>query len=219
MEDVLQKIKALLAEAGPIESSGATVASGLLVGAGGVEVRYQLKLGWDIAVANVCDDTWGVFNIQLMRFIRSQNYDNAALGAVLAQVQVDDSHWRWLNKSLRFNSDEYKWFFLFAEGYPQAACLIYHPKPSAMDGQGIFYIEFLAVAPWNRDNPMRDRSFKGVGTTLIAEVKEYACAQLGLRPGFSLHALPRAAGFYQSIGMMNFPQLDKEGMPYFEMPA
>lgn len=219
MEDVLQKIKALLAEAGPIASSGATVASGVLVGASGVEVCYQLNLGWDIPVANVCDETWGVFNIQLMRFIRSLKYEGAALDAVLAQIQVDDSHWRWLNKSLHFKSEEHKWFFLFAEGYPQAACLIYHPKPSAMDGQGIFYIEFVAVAPWNRDNPMRERSFKGVGTTMIAEVKEYACTRLGLRPGFSLHALPRAAGFYQSIGMMNFPQLDKEGMPYFEMPA
>ena len=218
MEDVLKRIKALLAEAGPIESSGVTIASDVLVGAGGDKVCYQVKLGWDIAVANVCDETWGVFNIQLMRFIKAQNYDNAALGAVLAQIQVDDSHWRWLNKSLHFNSDEYKWFFLFAEGYPQAACLIYHPKPSAMDGQGIFYIEFLAVAPWNRVNPMRERSFKGVGTTLIATVTEYACSRLGRRPGFSLHAHPRAAGFYQSIGMRNFPLLDKEGMPYFEMP-
>ena len=78
MEDVLKRIKALLAEAGPIESSGVTIASDVLVGAGGDKVCYQVKLGWDIAVANVCDETWGVFNIQLMRFIKAQNYDNAA---------------------------------------------------------------------------------------------------------------------------------------------
>ena len=219
MEEVVDKIRAFLAEAGPIRSSGATVASGVLVGTNGANVTYQLQMGWDIPIANVCDETWGVFNIQLMRFIKSQNYDDAALRAVFAQIQIDDSHWRWLNKSLRFNSDEYKWFFLFAEGYPQAACLIYHPKPSAVDGKGIFYIEFVAVAPWNRDNPMKERSFKGVGKILIAKVKDYACVQLGLRPGFSLHALPRAAGFYQAIGMMHFPELDKDGMPYFEMPA
>lgn len=219
MEQVIDRIRALLAEAGPVQSSGATVATGVLVGADKAEVAYQLKMGWDIPVASFCDEMWGVFNIQLMRFIKNQSYGQTDLNATLAQIQIDDSHWRWLNKSLRFNSDEYKWFFLFAESHPQAACLIYHPKPSAINGQGIFYVEFVAVAPWNRNNPMKERSFKGVGKLLIEKVQDYAHHQLGLRMGFSLHALPKATGFYKAMGMMHFPQFDKDGLPYYEMPV
>jgi hypothetical protein len=120
---------------------------------------------------------------------------------------------------LAYQGDEYRWFFMIAEGYPQAACLTYHPKPSAIDGKGIFYIEYVAVAPWNRENPMCKRSFKGVGKVMVNEINTYANAHLGLRPGFSLHALPKAIGFYESIGMERFPAFDKNGLPYFEMPA
>jgi hypothetical protein len=54
---------------------------------------------------------------------------------------------------------------------------------------------------------------------MINEISAYATAHLGLRPGFSLHALPRAIGFYQSIGMVRFHAFDKGELPYFEMPA
>lgn len=218
MPVTIAEIKVMLANAGPMANCGTCVDSGPLIAVSGKEVEYKLFLGWDLAAANSCDETWGVFNVRLMRFIRDQNYDEAALSTVLATVQLDDSHWRWLDKSAVFLAEEYKWFFLMAEGYPQAACLIYHPKPSAFDDQGVFYIEYVAVAPWNRENPMAERSFKGVGKLVVQKVSEYAIDKLGLRPGFSLHALPRAAGFYAAIGMQNFASLDKGTLQYFEMP-
>ena len=153
-----------------------------------------------------------------MRFIKGQHYSPEQLVAALNEVQLDDSHWRWLNKALVKRGDQYKWFFLMADGEPQAACLIFHPKPSAEDGAGIFYIEYLAAAPWNRRNPMSAQAFAGVGKLVVQRVAAYAMGKLGLRPGFSLHALPRAVGFYESIGMSRYSACDDGPLPYFEMP-
>ncbi len=208
----------MVAKLGAIAPTGMIIDSGYLSNGQGSKVAYVLHEGWDIVTANSADETWGAFNIRLMRYISRQGYSETQLTAILRDIQVDDSHWRWLNKSLIYNSQEYRWFFLIAEGYPQAACLIYHPKPSAYDGKGIYYIEFVAVAPWNRKNPMAPRSFDGVGTHLIRKVSIYAQDKLGLSPGFSLHALPKACGYYVTIGMEKFPALAKDGLEYFEMP-
>lgn len=184
----------------------------------GGHVEYQLHHGWDPAKAHLCDKTWGLFNVELMRFIKRQAYDDGQLRAALDQIQIDDSHWNWLMKSFCYRSSEYEWFFLMAEGYPQGACLIYHPKPSAIATGDIFYIEYVAVAPWNRVNPMSARTFKGIATILMRYATNYARKALKLRYGFCLHALPKAVPFYQRIGMVDYPPANKDDLPYFEMP-
>lgn len=215
----IKEIRELLAKLDPLDVGECEcLTEGSLSARDGRSKPFKLLLGSNIGLANRCDSTWGVFTTQLARFIKKQNYTADQLRAVLAEVQFDDSHWRWLDKSLLTQGDEYKWFFLMADGEPQAACMIFHPKPSAIDGQGVFYIEYVAVAPWNRRNPMVEQAFVGIGRLMVLEVARYAVKTLGLRPGFSLHSLPRATGFYASIGMSRFPALDKEGMPYFEMP-
>ena len=181
-------------------------------------VDCELHKGLDIVKARLCDITWGTFNVALMQFIDQQKYTTEEHNKVLNQIQIDDGHWSWFKKSILLRSDEYVWFFLMAEKYPQGVCLIYHPKPSAFDLGDIFYIEFLAVAPWNRKNPMRPKKFKGVGTMLIHSAITYAIDVLKLKPGFSLHSLPKAVGYYADLGMKPFPSKDKDGLPYFEMP-
>gem|GEM_PF-566631 len=196
----------------------AVISQGKLSSGSGSNESFELRLGWDPATAHLCDKTWGAFNVKLMEHIEAQRYGEQELKAVLATIQIDDSHWRWLNKSLHYRSDDqYKWFFMIAEGYPQAACLVYHPKQSAVHNGQIFYIEFIAVAPWNRQNPLTPRSFVGVGKLLVDEVRKFASDKLGLYEGFSLHALPRASGFYISLGMQRLPAHDKQVLQYFEM--
>jgi hypothetical protein len=216
----IREIKTLLDTVDHLNfADGECVAEGVLSSSGGQATHFRLLMGWNIALANRCDETWGAFTLRLLRFIRGQQYEPEQLSAVLGEVQVDDSHWRWLDKALLKHGDQYKWFFLIADGEPQAACLIFHPKPSAIDGAGIFYIEYIAAAPWNRRNPMSAQAFVGVGKLVVRAVSAYAIKHLGLRPGFSLHALPRAAGFYESLGMGRFHALDQGTMPYFEMPG
>lgn len=217
MNLTLKEIRVLVAQSGPPQFDP-PLAVGKLISTSVAAVDYEMFVGWNIQAANLCDETWGVFNIKLMRYIRAQNYSPEELAAVLSKVQLDDSHWRWVEKSLFKTDTQYEWFFLMAEGFPQAACLIFYPKLSAINGQSIFYIEYIAVAPWNRENPMAGRAFKGVGKVLLDHICTHATQTLGLLPGFSLHALDKATGFYNSIGMLRFPQFDKPSLPFFEMP-
>jgi len=214
----IDDIKRMLDSGAFVPTDEDIVARGQIASSEGGHVEYQLHHGWDPAKAHVCDKTWGVFNVELMRFIKRQAYDVEQLRAVLGQIQIDDSHWNWLTKSLFYRSTEYDWFFLMAEGYPQGACLIYHPKPSAIASGDIFYIEYVAAAPWNRDNPMSGRTFKGIATILLRYATNYARKELKLRYGFSLHALPKAIAFYRGIGMVDHPPANKDNLPYFEMP-
>src|SRR5690606_14127690 len=98
----------------------------------GNQADYIIKHGWDIVTAVQCDEIWARSNIQLFQYIEEQNFDDAKLAEVLASIQTEDHHWDWFKKSYQFTGDEYEWFFLFCEAKPQGACLIYHPKVSAL---------------------------------------------------------------------------------------
>ena len=213
----IDEIKKMLDSGEIAPSNEDVVKDGVLLTHDGNCVDYQLHHGWDIAKAHICDKDWGKFNVELLRFIKNMNYDNESLSLVFEKLQMEDSHWKWFNKSVHYKTTEFDWFFLMANGFPQGVCLIYHPKPSALEKGDIFYIEYVAVAPWNRDNPMQARIFKGVGSILIKYAVNYAHTELNLKYGFSLHALPKASDFYYKIGMVAHPPLDKEGLQYFEM--
>jgi len=188
-------------------------------GSSGSVVNATLHTGWDIAKAWACDVTWGTFNMKLLNFIVQQGYPPDKRTEVLQSVQLDDAHWRWFDKSTFYLSAEYVWLFLMAEQNPQGACLLFHPKTPALGAGNIFYIEYVAVAPWNRQNPMAPKALRGVGSALIKGAAEYAVNSLGLTPGFSLHALPKAASYYKHIGMQEYPPMDKPPLPYFEMTS
>ena len=213
-----EDIKAWLDAGGVPPTSSEVIARGILQAENGDGRAFALHFGWDLSIANSCDDTWGSFNVRLLRHIFNLKLSESELASVLADVQLDDGHWKWLQKSLVYRGDQYKWFFILAEGYPQAACLIFHPRPSAIDNAPIFYVEYVAVAPWNRVNPLAPRAFKGLGSQIIRAASDYAIGVLGLRPGYSLHALPKAVAFYEAVGMLRFPDNDKDGLPFFELP-
>jgi hypothetical protein len=190
--------------------------TGLVFLEGGGPVDCSIYRGSDPVRANICDREWKNFNFRLTECIVN-NIPESQHAAVAQSVQLDDNHWNWLTKTCVTVSTEYEWFFLEINGLPQAACLIYHPKVSALNDDNIFYIEYVAVAPWNRPNPMEQRQFKGVGKAIIQSAVKYATEELKLRYGFSLHSLPKAEAFYEHIGMLNYPILDKDALKYYEM--
>ena len=213
----IDEIKKMLDSGEITPSNESLVKTGVLQANDSRNVEYQLHHGWDVAKAYACDNEWGKFNVELMRFIESKKYDEKQLAEILEQIQIDDAHWKWFDKSFCYKQSDYDWFFLMAENIPQGVCLIYHPKPSVLEDGDIFYIEYVASAPWNRVNPMRPQIFKKIGSILIKYAIDYAHTVLKLRYGFSLHALPKAAAFYHKIGMTEHPPYAKEGLQYFEM--
>lgn len=178
---------------------------------------YYIYHGFDPVRANLCDSSWGEFNLELIAFIKDQNYSKEKMDEIAGYIQLDDHHWNWLSKAYSFRNDEYEWFFLDVNDRPQAACLIYHPNKSVMNPGDIFYIEYVAVAPWNRKNPMSDREYYGAGSEIIKCAMQYAIDSLGLRLGFSLHSLPKAKDFYEKIGMTYLEEHNKDTLNFYEM--
>lgn len=123
--------------------------------------------------------------------------------AALQKFNLEDHHWNWTNKALAYRSDNYFWFYLEALGEIQGIALIYHPKKSFILNHNIFYVEYLAVAPWNRSIPTYNRVFSNIGKILIKSCAPYCIKMLKFIPGFSLHSLPKSEGFYRKIGMQD----------------
>lgn len=181
---------------------------------------YAVSHGWNMPYCLACDKEWNGFNLELLEYIESQNYDSEYLDQVLNSIQTEDHHWDWFTKSALYNSDSFHWFFLQIDNSPQAACLIYQPETSALENRKIFYVKFLAVAPWNRSCLIREREYKGIGTILLKAALKYCIDELKLSPGFSLHSLPQATGYYEKLKMLHVEaHNDKDGLLYYELPS
>ncbi len=215
MEFTLDDVKRALDAIPPKISEKGIISKGMLQGRGS-SVEYTIHLGWDLIIAHLCDRSWSTFNFTLLRHIKKLEEAGQDVTPILEAAQLEDEHWRWLDKSFHYRGEGYKWFFLVAENYPQAACLVYQPKNSVAGAGKIFYIEYIATAPWNRTNAIAERVFSGVGSKLLTQVINYARNDLKLSPGFSLHSLPQAEKFYEKIGMTPFPQHDKQGLRFYE---
>lgn len=194
------------------------IATGQIKVTQGGSTDYSVQYGWNVLSSKECDELWQKSQLELLQYIDEQNYDDDMLSKVLESIQVEDAHWSWFTKSCAYIGDEYRWFYLYANGMPQAACVIFQPKESKLHPKNIFYVEFLAVAPWNRRCLVRERELLKVGTTLLQVVLQYSVNELKLSPGFSLHSLPQAAEYYRKLKMVNVGEEDKESLMYFELP-
>lgn len=196
-----------------------TIDTGELSHTAGHKVGYSVVNGWSVKASFECDRAWGRSTVEFLDYIARQGFSGDELEAVLLSMQTEDSHWRWFDKSIKLTSDEYEWFYLYAEGKPQGACVIYHPKESVLTKTHIFYVEFIAVAPWNRKCSIRERELAGVGSTLLRVALKFSVQKLKLSPGFSLHSLPQTVLFYRKLKMVNIKECDKGPLAYFELPA
>jgi len=201
----------------PIQPSE-EISAGELLNSAKELVNYSITHGWNLISSKECDERWSQHTLELLEYIDSQEYDDEELSNIIDSIQTEDFHWNWFAKSFAMHASEYAWFYLYAENKPQGACVIYQPKGSALQKSNIFYVEFLAVAPWNRDCLIRERDLHGVGSILLKAVLDFSVNELGLSPGFSLHSLPQAKGYYEKLNMVNVKGLNKDALLYFELP-
>lgn len=186
-------------------------------------VPYTVCNGLDLATILKLELDWGAEKAKIFAELIKEHPevldDRAQFQNLMDEYQLSDHHWSWLTKARHFGTQDYFWFFLIAEDKTQAACIIKHPKNSRIDDAGIFYIDYLAVAYWNRDREKYIRRFKGVGTALIKHAVKYSMEVLGYRPGFSLHSLPSAEGYYRQLKMDEYGRdPDYHDLIYFEAP-
>jgi len=181
---------------------------------------YTIVHGWSLESSLECDNLWKQGWIALFKQIQQAEPDETMQNEVFASISTEDFHWDWFKKAIDSNTSEYEWFHLHADDKPQAACLIYHPEASALEPGDIFEVKFVAVAPWNRTCKLRPREFRGLGETILRAAQRFAVQELKLRPGFCLHSLPKAEGFYSKLKMVKVEgKADAQSLAYYELPS
>jgi hypothetical protein len=193
------------------------IESGVIKDNNGNDFQYEILEGWDIINAKLCDENWGTYNLNILDYIVANFESEDEQNKQVNSSQLEDMHWSWFNKHHHYYDNQYNWCFLLVDGIPQGACLIYHPKISIDNQSNIFYVEYVASAPWNRPNLIAPPRFRGIGTKLLKSISKYSLDNHKLTQGFSLLALPKAEGYYQKIGMNHFNVRDEGSMKYFEM--
>jgi len=183
------------------------------------KIPYKIVHGWSLESSLECDNFWKQGWLALFKQIQQAEPDEPKQNEILASISTEDIRWDWFRKAVAFSSDKYEWFHLYADGKPQAACLIYHPEASALEPGDIFYVKFVAVAPWNRTSDLRPREFHGLGKSILRAAQRFAVKELKLRPGFCLHSLPKAEVVYKKLKMVKVDgKEDAESLAYFELP-
>lgn len=183
------------------------------------KVSYKIIHGWSLESSLECDTLWKQDWLALLKQIQQAQPDETKQNEIFASISTEDIHWDWFTKAVDSSTDEYEWFHLYADGKPQAACLIYHPEASALEPGNIFYVKFVAVAPWNRTCDLRPREFRSLGEIILRAAQRFAVKELQLRPGFCLHSLPKAEGFYAKLKMVKVDgKEDAQSLAYYELP-
>lgn len=174
--------------------------------------------GYNFEKSLNCDQNWKNYMQSLLAYI--ERLDKTEQDEVLSKIDFQDWHWDWGKKTMSTKADNhYEWFYLEIDNSVEAACLIFFPKESILNpNESIFYIEYIAVAPWNRYTPLGAKRYTGLGGLLLVQAIKFLARKYQHTGRFCLHSLPQAEGFYLSkLQMQHLALGDKTELKYFEM--
>lgn len=143
------------------------------------------------------------------------------LTETLGKFEVQDHHWRWPVKCAIAPGTKRRVFSMLNASEVEAAMVLLSGETSRDPSAPlpIMYVDFLAVAPWNRKAFQDPQRFRQLGTVMIGAAVELS-RTLGLDGRCGLHSLPQSEGFYRRIGMRDFgPDAAKSSLRYFEFDA
>lgn len=136
---------------------------------------------------------------------------------MLGKFDAQDSHWEWRTKCSVAPGTNRRILALLNAGDVEAAmCLRFGKQSRAAEPLPIVYVDYVAVAPWNRkaiQNPLR---FRRLGTVMLGTAVAVSTS-MGLEGRCGLHSLSQAEGFYRRIGMSDFGNdAANSSLRYFE---
>jgi GNAT superfamily N-acetyltransferase len=140
-----------------------------------------------------------------------------AWGPALKRHAEEDASWDWTQFLHKFRSvqrenlDEFEYGVLLCKARTQAIMIMETANHLSRRGnKPLVYVEYLAVAPWNRPGIQNPRRFTGCGSILVHHAVERS-ESLGYGGLVGLHALPGARPFYVRIGFKDFGADTQEG--------
>lgn len=182
--------------------------------------EFSIIKGLDHKLIFMFESEWKIVtNVIINKILEDSNNDMNKINKALNDNLIEDANWNWFNKISFCNSNLYEWFYLTVNNKVEACCVLYHPKNSKIDTEDISYIDYLAVAPWNRNTMLGKRKYASLGVKLLSNCCNHIKMNNFYRYGFSLHSLPQALKFYtEKLGMKDFGiDPTKENLNYLEM--
>lgn len=121
---------------------------------------------------------------------------------ILGRLGIPDKHWNWRHKYTVAPGANRKTYGLLNTGHVEAAMMLLFGKTSRDTAFGlpIVYVDYVAVAPWNRTAIRHPERFRKLGTVMLGAAVEVS-RTLGMEGRCGLHSLPSSEGFYRRIGM------------------
>ena len=130
-----------------------------------------------------------------------------------------DRHWEWKKKASVLRAPNYELYALECDSITQGLMILEIDchRSRLKEGKSLVYLDFLAVAPWNRPLLQQPPMYKAVGSALLT----FAIGRsidLEYKGRLGLHSLPKATGFYEKLKMINFgPDASKQDLNYLEL--
>lgn len=148
----------------------------------------------------------------------STKQDDEAWQEKQSKFGAPDSHWDWDEKNQSMLGSVHRMFALIDQEVVEALMRIDLSKASRVQPNPlapIVYVDYLAVAPWNRIAIQSQPRFKGFGTLLLGVAVSISIEE-GMTGRCGLHSLKQSEGFYKHVGMEDLGIDTACGMRYFE---
>lgn len=129
-----------------------------------------------------------------------------------------DAHWDWDKKSQTMMGSVHRMLGLVDGDLVEALMRLDLSKPSRLQVASftpIVYVDYLAVAPWNRRQIQPKPRFTGLGTLLLGVAVTLSMEE-GMEGRCGLHSLLQSESFYERAGMQDFGLDGVEQLKYFE---
>lgn len=194
----------------------------------GKTLNIDLAEGLDAAHLDFMEAQWAPamkrqYELALLHFFQLPVSEQTVEKEIetLAKFDVQDHHWVWRTKCAIAPGHKARIFSLLNASEVEAAMMLLDGETSRDPGASLplVYVDFVAIAPWNRKAFQNPRRFRNLGTMMIGAAVELS-RTLGWGGRCALHSLPQSVGFYRHIGMRDFG-LDpaKPFLRYFEFDA
>jgi len=194
----------------------------------GKSFKVDLADGLDVAHLDFIEREWAPrlkrqYNLALLHFFQLPAADQTQDKWIetLGDYGVQDYRWDWRNKCSIAPASNRIIYSLLNAAEVEAAMMLLLGKISRDPSTPlpIVYVDYVAVAPWNRKPIQQPQRFKNLGTVMLG-VAVGASIRDGHDGRCGLHSLPQAEGFYRKIGMSDFgPDAGYSSLRYFEFSA
>jgi hypothetical protein len=137
--------------------------------------------------------------------------------------QQQSAHWNWRAKMRHVRRQRNQQSFAIVHrDVTQGLMIIDKSRTARMKpdcGQGLIYVDYVEVAPWNRHGWQPQRVFHSVGSHFLGVAIDLSF-QMGFAGRIGLHSLPQADSFYRHHQMTDLgPDVAYDGLRYFELSA